>query len=120
MSAQVTIQQHPTAKPIVAGIINIVIGAGALLALSVFGIIILVAGSLTIPVLGFLVALLAVPLIAIALLALVGGIYAVQRKMWGWALAGSIATALMLNIVGVVSIVLVAVSRGEFPNGQRT
>ena len=119
MSAQVTAQHQRTAKPVVAGIINIVIGAGALLALSVFGIIILVVGSLTVPILGFLVASLAAPLVAVSLLALVGGIYAVQRKMWGWALAGSIATALMSNIVGVVSIVLVAVSREEFPKGQR-
>jgi hypothetical protein len=52
-------------------------------------------------------------------LALVGGIFAVQRKMWGWALAGSIATALMSNVLGVVSIVLVAVSKPEFPDGQK-
>jgi hypothetical protein len=117
MSSQVLVPAHPTAKPVIAGVINIVIGACALLALSVLGVIILVVGSLTVPALGFLVVLLGVPLVAGAVLALVGGIYAVQRKMWGWALAGSIATALISNVLGVVSVVLVAVSKPEFANG---
>ncbi len=120
MSSQVLVQPQHTAKPVIAGIINIVIGACALLGLSVLGIIILVIGSLTVPFLGFVVMLIGVPLVAGAVLALVGGIYAVQRKMWGWALAGSIATALMSNVLGVVSVVLVAMSKPEFPNGQRT
>jgi len=119
MSSQVAVQPHPTAKPVIAGIINIVIGAGALVALSVVGIVILVIGSLTVPALGFLALLVGVPLIAGAVLALVGGIFAVQRKMWGWALAGSIAAALLSNVLGVASIVLAAVSKPEFPNGQR-
>jgi hypothetical protein len=112
-------EPRPTSKPVIAGIINIVIGAGALLALSIVGIVVLVIGSVTMPALGFLVLFVGAPLVAGAVLALVGGIFAVQRKMWGWALAGSIATALMSNVLGVVSIVLVAVSKPEFPDGQK-
>ncbi len=117
MSTQVIAQQPPSAKPVVAGVINIVIGSGALLAFSIIAFV-LIAGSLVVPFLGLLIPLLGVPFAGLAVVALVGGIFAVQRRMWGWALAGSIATALMSNILGVISIVLVALAKGEFPNGR--
>ena len=117
MSTQVIAQQPPSAKPVVAGVINIVIGSGALLAFSIIAIV-LVAGSLVVPFVGLLIPLIGVPFVGLAVVALVGGIFAVQRRMWGWALAGSIATTLMSNLLGVISIVLVALSKGEFPNGR--
>ncbi len=118
MSTQVVARQQPSAKPVIAGIINIVIGSGALLAFSIIAIV-LVAGSFVVPFVGLLIPLIGVPMAGLAIVALVGGIFAVQRKAWGWALAGSIATALMSNLLGVASIVLVAVSKPEFPNGQK-
>ena len=55
-----------------------------------------------------------VPSLIIALLALVGGILALQRKKWAWALAGSIAAALSLILLGIPAIVLIALSKDEF------
>ena len=57
---------------------------------------------------------LAVPSLIIAILALVGGIFAVQRKQWGLALAGSIAAILSLFPLGIASTVLTAISKEEF------
>ncbi|MFC2004593.1 hypothetical protein ACFLUY_00025 [Chloroflexota bacterium] len=55
-----------------------------------------------------------IPAAIIALLAMVGGILAVLRKRWQWALTGSIAAALSLIILGIPAIVLIALSKDEF------
>ena len=55
-----------------------------------------------------------IPAVVIALLALLGGILAIRRKQWRWALAGSIAAALSLIILGIPAIILIAMSKDEF------
>ncbi|MGA7678366.1 MAG: hypothetical protein WCA51_08375 [Dehalococcoidia bacterium] len=57
---------------------------------------------------------LAVPLALIGILAIVGGIYALRRKAWGLALAGSIAAFFPSWILGLTAIVLTALSKNEF------
>ena len=57
---------------------------------------------------------LAIPSLSIAILAFVGGIFAVQRKLWGLALAGSIAAILALFPLGIASTVLTSISKDEF------
>ena len=52
--------------------------------------------------------------IIIAILALAGGIFALQRKKWEWALAGSIAAILAFLPLGIPALVLVAQSKDEF------
>jgi hypothetical protein len=52
--------------------------------------------------------------IVIGVLALAGGILAMRRKRWKWALAGAIAGALSLLPLGIAAIVLIAISREEF------
>jgi hypothetical protein len=54
------------------------------------------------------------PAIAVGVLAVVGGIFAMQRRRWGWALVGSMAAAVIFHVLGIASIVLVAVSKNEF------
>ena len=50
-----------------------------------------------------------------AILALIGGIFALQRKRWGWALAGSIAAILgSWWPLGVAATVFTAISKDEF------
>jgi len=45
----------------------------------------------------------------------VGGIYALQRKIWGLALAGSIAAFFSPSwVLGVAAIVFTALSKNEF------
>ena len=51
-------------------------------------------------------------------LAIAGGISALVRKKWAWALAGSIAAALSFVLLGIPAIVLVSLSRGEFNSRQ--
>ena len=49
------------------------------------------------------------------ILAIVGGIYALQRKIWGLALAGSIAAFFTPSwVLGVAAIVFTALSKNEF------
>lgn len=47
-------------------------------------------------------------------LAIVGGIYALRKKGWRWALAGAIAAILPFFILGAVSLVLTVMARDEF------
>jgi len=50
---------------------------------------------------------------ALGIIALVGGVYAIKRKMWGLALAGAICSLLAFPL-GIPAIILIARSRGEF------
>ena len=52
--------------------------------------------------------------LAVGILALLGGIYAVQRKKWGLALAGSIFAIFPSFILGLAAIILTALSKNEF------
>ena len=47
-------------------------------------------------------------------LGIVGGIFSLQRKHWGWALAGAIVGCLSFLPLGVASVVLVAMGKSEF------
>jgi hypothetical protein len=111
-----------TSKPMVAGVLNIVTGAlGLIGAISMFIGFSVISGGWGIPGMGTIpwfvggvVLGTAIPTAILAIVALVGGIYAVQRKTWGWALAGSIAAILEIFPLGIASTVLVAVAKGEF------
>ena len=113
----------------VAGILDIVSGA-----LSVIGSAIMaVLGNIThhtvehyvpndvyIPISpGALFSGLAVMALVFGLLALAGGVYAVQRRAWGWALVGSIAAALCFFPLGVPAVILTIVAEGEFRREKR-
>jgi len=50
----------------------------------------------------------------VGVLGIVGGIFSLQRKRWGWALAGAIAGCLSFLPLGVGAVVLVAMGRSEF------
>ena len=54
------------------------------------------------------------PAITIAALAIVGGIFAIQRRRWRWSLAGSIAAAMLPIPLGIAAIVLLVLSKNEF------
>ena len=57
---------------------------------------------------------LSIPAAVIALLAVVGGILAIRRKRWRWSLAGSVAAALSLILLGIPAVILIALSKDEF------
>jgi len=54
------------------------------------------------------------PFAIIGILAIVGGIYSLRRKIWGLALAGSIAAFFPSWPLGVAAIVFTALSKNEF------
>lgn len=76
----------------------------------------------------------ATPLLVIGILATAGGIYALRREKWGWAITGSIATLFLWMVLaiaamvietppllaafavlpGIAAVVFTAKSRGEF------
>lgn len=47
-------------------------------------------------------------------LGVVGGIFAIQKKRWGWALAGAIAGCINFMPVGIAAVVLTALAKPEF------
>ena len=116
-----------TRRPTAAGVLEIV--ARALHVIS--GTVVLLAGgavsaglrmaglqeyALSVPV--PLVASIGVPLAICGILALLGGISALQRKRWGLAVAGAICALLPLQtLLGIVSLVFLALSREEFAQG---
>ncbi len=113
-------EQRQTPMPVIAGVL-ILISVGfraiALLGVLLFGLFILIW-----PPGGGLIAVGAVVLIiclGLLVLAVVGGVYALQRRRWGWALAGAIVAALPFSLLGIAAIVLLALSREEFPSSSR-
>jgi len=122
-----------TWKPTVAGILNIIVGVFNLLGMF-FIIIVIVAISSGIlafsafiniipmwlsGILQGVLIIIAILLGIFSVLPLIGGIYAVQRKNWGLALAGSIAAILSSTPLGIVSTVLVALAKNEFESYNR-
>ena len=106
-----------TAMPVVAGILAIASGGFKLL--SIVGMIMAIFLIVT-PVDSYgihpLVILLAlcIPLTILGVVAIIGGISALQRKRFGLAVAGSVASFLPFSFLGLASIILIALSRKEF------
>ena len=122
-----------TWKPIAAGILNIIVGVLNLLGMFFIIVVIVAIGSgilalstviniipmwLSGIVQGVLI-IIAVLLAVFSALPLIGGIYAVQRKNWGLALAGSIVAILSSTPLGIMSTVLVALAKNEFESYNR-
>lgn len=112
-----------TWMPMTAGILDIIAGSFVLLG----GIMLLIFGTVGSSIMPYLMpqmppamavvvfSSIAVPFILISILAIVGGIYALQRRIWGLALAGSIAAFFSpCWVLGVAAIVFVALSKNEF------
>ena len=105
-----------TWMPTAAGILDIVAGSFGLISSLIFvfmGGIIRVVPDVP-PFMGPLFMGLAGPFIIIGILAIVGGIYTLRRKIWGLALAGSIAAFFGSWPLGVAAIVFTALSKNEF------
>jgi len=117
-----------TWKPIVAGILNIITGIINLFGmfvviglLTAFGggilSIIRIADMMPIWLSGMVHGVLIIMAILLAVLSslpLIGGVYAIQRKAWSLALAGSAVAALSIPPLGIVSTILVSLSKSEF------
>ena len=110
---------NKTKKPIAGGVLTIISGLLSLLGIASYSIGFGEPGSGIgrgdmPPFVPSIIFGMSIPAAVIALLALVGGILAILRKQWRWALAGSIAASLSLTILGIPAIVLIALSKDEF------
>jgi hypothetical protein len=107
---------NKTWMPTVAGILDIIAGSWGLILALLFVFLGVVMRSVPDipPYLFPIFTALAVPFAIVGILAIVGGIYALQRKIWGLALAGSIAAFFPSWILGIAAIVFTALSKNEF------
>ncbi|MFC1942121.1 hypothetical protein ACFLWU_02770 [Chloroflexota bacterium] len=117
-----------TWKPLVAGILNIIVGVLNVMILFAVIMLLVAAGGAVlafgriadlIPIWmsGILQGVMIIVAFAIGIfgaLPLIGGVNAVQRKNWALALAGSIVAILYIFPFGIVSTILLVSSREEF------
>jgi hypothetical protein len=100
-----------TWKPTTAGILDIVAGVLQL----IIGIGVAVLGGVGGAFIGMAwLSALGAPLIVFGIVAIVGGIFALRRKIWGLALAGSICALIGPWILGIPAIIFVILGKGEF------
>ena len=118
-----------TWKPTTAGILSVIAGAFGVIG----GIVVLALGtvaggilglfgafglpelsSIILPAMGGIVVALAAFPLALGIVAIIGGVYAMRRQKWGLALAGAICALLVSSILGIVAIIFVALGKNEF------
>jgi hypothetical protein len=106
-----------TWMPTTAGILSIIAGAFQLLA----GLVIATIGAAFMSNMGMgrfggVGAAFGILVIIIGIVSLLGGIFSLQRKLWGLALAGAICSLFLgwFAIFGVLAIVFVSLSKKEF------
>jgi hypothetical protein len=101
-----------TWKPTTAGILSIIAGSIAVIVGIVVGILgSLIGGFFGLPWPG----LFGIPSLIFGILAIVGGIYALRRQVWGLALTGSICALIgPWAILGLLAIIFVSLGKGEF------
>ena len=100
-----------TWKPTVGGILAIIGGAIG----TILGLVIATVGSI-----GWFfgvpwVSAIGAPLIILGIIAIVGGTYALRRRIWGLALAGAICALIgPWGLLGLLAIIFVSLGKGEF------
>jgi hypothetical protein len=108
-----------TWKPTAAGVLSIIAGAIGIIT----GIVFAVLGGIIGDIIGTIFGIewawlrfLGAPSIVLGIIAIVGGIYALRRRVWGLALAGSICAFVAdpLWILGILAIIFVSLGKGEF------
>jgi len=126
--AQTETSTPKTWKPTVAGILEIIEGAGSLIGSLVLLLLALILANatswaglseedfdmLTVGPAAVFFLILGICVAVLGILELIGGVFALNRRKWGLALAGSIAAALPLNVLGILAIIFLAMSKDEF------
>ena len=117
-----------TWKPTTAGVLTIIagglgIGAGALITLLAVPLVLggALAGALKEAAIGGLlvglariIGIIGSGMIGLGAVAIAGGIYAIKRRLWGFALAGAILATICSTPLGVLAIIFVTTSKREF------
>ncbi len=98
---------------IIAGAINVLVGlvvAGGLAAVGLLGL------DMELPLAGMpFLGVLGVPLVILGVVSIIGGAYALKRRLFGLALAGTILVTITGNLLyGTLAIIFVSLGKGEF------
>jgi hypothetical protein len=113
--------------PAIAGVLNIIAGGLSLLGgffIGLVGTLLLYSsnwywdGNVLFP--DVIIWLVLLPYFVLSIVAIIGGIFALRRKLWGMALAGSICSVFTIWgwVLGVTAIVLVIAAKHEFDNPE--
>ena len=115
--------------PVVAGILTLIAGGTKLLAFFGFliALVFVPAGSYSswdnAPHMmwsaNWMIAFM-VPLLVLGILAIIGGIFMLQRRMWGMALVGGIAALIPNSLLGIAALVFIAISKDQFDHHENT
>jgi hypothetical protein len=105
-----TVTKKQTPMPLIAGILMIV-SEGFEFLIGLGWLFLMPAGPRSAAFLGFFVLFLLLAMVAVVI---AGGVFAILRRHWGWALAGAIISIFPFSLFGVAATVLVALSRDEF------
>jgi len=108
-----------TWKPTTAGILSIIAGVLELLTGIGLAVGLGLLGSLAGVIPGFpggVLALIGIPWIILGIVAIIGGVYALRRRIWGLALTGSICALFhpLTWFLGIAAIIFVAMGKREF------
>jgi hypothetical protein len=120
-----------TGKPTIAGVLNITAGSLIItVAVFIFTGFSIEFGAWSIPRMGGVISFwppamvvgIGTIILLVAVLAVLGGVFALRRKHWGWALAGSVAAIFLsyvtiwftLPAIGILAIILLGLSKKEF------
>jgi hypothetical protein len=114
-----------TWKPVAGGVLNIIAGVFSLIGCITVIIVIGAVGSpfiwdyadmdpVAAGVAQTVLVVVAVVTFITGILPLIGGIFSLQRKRWGLALAGSIAAIIGTTILGILSVIFIAMAKNEF------
>lgn len=107
-------RKNMSAIAVIAG--SLAISSGGI---KILGILALIITSIFImPVFGLhtitVLLTISIPLAILGTLSIVGGVFAIKRKKFGFALTGSITAFLPFSLLGLASIILLAISKVEF------
>ena len=103
-----------TCKPVAAGVLDIISGSLGILCAVLLVIPIVILEVLDERLAGHILITIAVICAITCALAIIGGAFALRRKFWGLALAGSIAALIPIPIFGITAVILTALSKDEF------
>lgn len=113
-----------TWMPTTAGILSIVAGVLNL----ILGVVLAALGELIGSVIGQWsgwfwggLGIIGAPLIVLGIASIIGGVFAIQRRLWGMALAGSICALFPppLLVLGIPSTIFVSLAKHEFTDGGK-
>jgi len=101
---------------VISGIVIAVVGGAIAAGLKPIPAIPEIFGTVAIPVIGGI----SIPRIILGMVAILGGVHAVERRKWRLALVGAICSLICVFFLGILAIIFVAMGKGEFgpKNGQ--